>query len=434
MHSCKPILLSICSVLLLSATSGPKAIAQPVSAKTDLTSLIDAERLHFSGRNIDSAQSTISKMLVDATTVNDVRKSASFMTDEGILHLLNNELATASQMCSTAYELRKKSLPAHSPEIAESLNALALVALHQSDFAAAQHYSESALAIENEDIERNALRCADSYDILARTFLAQSNFASAEAPAVQGWKIRAKILGSSHPATAQSVYTLALYYAQKGDIANAQMMLQDSILYGDSLQKSYALLAQSFLQAGEGDVEQSRKTFTESEKLRKAVLGDQDKNAESYQSLFIKYLWHHEHWIDAIEMRALLIGKNHGAPLDFHGKLLQTSFQHKDIPQKIVFKNLVMVFAVGASALILMALLLFAPQLMYMPNGSGFIDFLKAHRREDLRPQQRKNQRDASGATSETSGGKGTARPNGKLGLQAERTATPQWKPENPDK
>ncbi len=445
MQFCKPILLSLGSLMLIGGICASTAVAQPLSAKTELTSLLDADRLHINTRNVDYARSVLDGLLVDSTKNNDVARSASYVTDEGLLHLLKNDLRSAKQLCTAALEERKKAFQSTDPQLAESYNALSLVALHEQDYALAEQYAQTAIGIEEKDSERNALRLSDSFDTLARIYLDEGNYDKAESPAVQAWKIRTRILGAANPVVAQSLYTLSLYYAQKGDLGNAQTLLQDSILYGDSLQKSSSLFAQSMMCAAQGNTEQSRKTFDEGTAIRQAVLGNDNSGVSAFKTLYVKYLWNHQHWLDAIEMRGALTPHPLTQSLDLDGRLVQRSFMQKELPQQLNFKNLIMVVTVVVGALMVMGLLLFAPQFMYLPSGTGLVEFLRATRREDLRPTRRteitRTGLAAVGKSTQQSTQQSSQqptrqaqRPNGKLGLQAERAASPQWKPEEENK
>ncbi|CAN5286181.1 hypothetical protein BH10CYA1_BH10CYA1_27850 [soil metagenome] len=433
MQFCKPILLSIGSLMLIGGMCASNALAQPLSAKTELTSLLDADRLHIGTRNIDYARSILDGLLVESTRNKDIERSASYATDEGLLQLLQNDLRSAQQLCLVALEERKRICQPTDPKLAESYNALSIVALHQQDYALAEQFAQTAVGIEEKDPERNALRLSDSFDIMARIYLDEGNFQKAELPAVQAWKIRTHVLGAANPVVAQSLYTLSLYYAQKGDFANAQTLLQDSILYGDPLQKSSSLFAQSMMYAAQGNTEQSRKTFDEGTALKQAVLGDNNSGVSAFKTLYVKYLWNHQHWLDAIEMRGSLTQHPLTQSLDLDGRLVQRSFMQKEIPQQLILKNVAMVATIAIGALTVMGLLLFAPQFMYLPSGTGLVEFLRATRREDLRPTRRteitKTGLAAVGKSTQQPTQQ-TQKPNGKLGLQAERAAAPQWKPE----
>lgn len=442
MQFCKPILLSLGTIMLIGGISAATVTAQPLSAKTELTSLLDADRLHINTRNIGYARSILDGLLVDSTRQDDTKRSASYVTDEGLLHLLQNDLRSAQQLCDAALEERKKVCQPYDPQLAESYNALSIIALHQQNHALAEQYIHNAIEIEQKDPERNALRLSDSYDTMARIYLDQGNFLKAELPAVQAWKIRTRVLGAASPVVAQSLYTLSLYYAQKGDFGNAQTLLQDSILYGDSLQKSSSLFAQSMMYAAQGNIEQSRKTFDEATTLRQAVVGNNDSGVSAFKSLYVKYLWNHHHWLDAVEMRGSLSPHPLTQSLDLDGRLVQRSFLQKELPQQLDLKYLAMVATIVVGALMIMGLLLLAPQFMYLPSGTGLVEFLRATRREDLRAKRaaditktalasvgKSSQQSTQPITMQPT--RQTQKPNGRLGLQAERAASPQWKPED---
>jgi tetratricopeptide (TPR) repeat protein len=443
MQFCNPIrsqnwiLVSLTSLVLLGGICASSTAAQPLSARTELTSLLDADRLHLNAKDVDYAQSVLDKLMIEATKTNDIDKAASYATDQGLLKLLQNDPSSAQKYCSIGLEARQRICEPTDPKLADSFNALAVVALGEKNPALAQTYARDAIKIAAKDPERSALRLSDSYDIQARAYLDEGNFAKAESPAVQSWKIRTRILGAANPVVAQSLYTLSLYYAQKGDLGNAQSLLQDSILYGDVLQKSNSLLAQSAMYAAQGSIEQARKTFDEGTKLKQAVLGKESTSTSSFKTLYVKYLWNHQHWLDALDMSNSLPKRASAQTLDLDGRLIQRSYMLKEIPQQVILKNMIIVATITVAALMVIALLLFAPHLMYLPDGTGLIEFLRTTRRDDLRNAQQSELaksdrselkipsahklRDITPARTSAST---TGFPNGKLGFHAELITT----------
>lgn len=230
------------SFILLSSMCAQSLKAQPLSAKTELTVLMDVNRLHIGARNVSYAQNSVKMLLMDATQKNDEEKKALHLTDLGLLTALQNDLQTSDYLCRQGLEARERLYGASDRRVADSLNALAIIALYAQNYPRAEQYANSALLVEEKDAERNALRMADSYDILARTNLDQGKFARAEAPAVKAWQMRAHVLGSSNPVVSQSLYTMAIYHAQKGEVDKAHECLQQSLVHASPLQKATSLL------------------------------------------------------------------------------------------------------------------------------------------------------------------------------------------------
>lgn len=107
MQFCNPIrsqnwiLISLTSLVLIGGICASSAAAQPLSARTELTSLLDADRLHLNAKNVDYAQSVLDKLMIDATNSNDIDKAASYATDQGLL------AASERPLCCTQVLLRR---------------------------------------------------------------------------------------------------------------------------------------------------------------------------------------------------------------------------------------------------------------------------------------------------------------------------------------
>ncbi len=435
MRTGKPILLSIGSLMFIASICPTSVNAQPLSAKTDLTVLMDADRLHIGAQNLDYAETIVNRLLLDSAQKGDDEKTASYLTDRGLLYALRSDLKSAQQLCTQALETRKKLRGPSDPIVAESLNAVSTVALYSQDYVNAEQYANAAILVEEKDTERNALRLADSYDILSRTYLDEGKFAKAEALVTKAWQIRVHVLGPANPSVSQSLYTLALCHAQKGDFEKSHNFLEESITYADSLQKSTSLLAQAMLSAAQGNVEESRKYYDQGIKIKQFVVGEKNSALLAVKSLYVKSLWNHQHWIDALELRSALPASSQSAQaLDLDGRLLQRSFSKADVLQQVELKNLAIVLTLIVIALGFMALILLAPQFMYMPNGSGLIEFLITTRREDLKPTKRDDLKQAQPKTATTSAASQQSKQqkaqSGKLALSAQRETKPHWTPE----
>jgi tetratricopeptide (TPR) repeat protein len=396
---------------------------------------MDADRLHIGAQNLDYAETIVNRLLLDSAQKGDDEKTASYLTDRGLLYALQSDLKSAQQLCTQALETRKRLRGPSDPILAESLNAVSTVALYSQDDVNSEQYANAAILVEEKDTERNALRLADSYDILSRAYLDEGKFAKAEAPAVKAWQIRVHVLGPVNPAVSQSLYTLALYHAQKGEFEKSHNCLEESITHADSLQKSTSLLAQAMLFAAQGKVEESRKSYEQGIKIKQFVVGEKNPALLAVKSLYVKSLWNHQHWSDALELRSALPASSQLArALDLDGRLLQRSFSQAAVPQHMELKNLAIVLTLIVIALGFMTLILLAPQFIYMPNGSGLIEFLRTTRREDLKPTRcedllKQPQLKADSTPKSTSAQMPQAQ-SGKLALLPQRETKPHWTPE----
>lgn len=432
MQFCKHMVSSLGSFLLLGSLFAPgcQAESTQVSGRTDLVTLMDAARLHMSARNLAFAKNMSSEAIEQSSTTNDDAALAANANDLALLNVLEDQLDSADGYCRMSLQKREKIFGVTDPSIAESLNTKALIALARKDYKTAEQSVNAALLVENKDATKNALRIADSFDILARTYLDQGQFNKAEAPAIKSWRIREDALGVNHPVVAQSLYTRGLYYAQKGDVDNSLDCLKRSLNNGDQLQKATSQMALAVVYAVQGNFELSREQYNEAIKLKAAQLGEDHPLVIAQRAQYIKTLWNHQKWIDAIQLRRDLPSVKTAPAAGLEERLIQRSFQTMDLPQKVEFKNLVICLALTVLPLVLMGTMLCAQQLMSLPNGAGLLEFLNATRREDIQQNIRQQKPNVSSTSlkplTPSSSSKAT-NPSGKLQLKAQREHKPNW-------
>lgn len=444
MHARTLILLTLGTTSVLFATCVNDALAQACSSDSNFCNLMDAERLHVSTRDVHWAQTVLESELAEAAQHDQKELAASRETDLGLLCALQGKYTEAKNHCEKSLAERKQLFGMRDISVAESYNALSLIALNAKDYATSEQFVEEAIVTAQASPEKNGLRLADSYDILARTAFDQGNAEKAEDPAFKSYHLRSTLLGAGHPAVAQSAYMLALYHAYKGDVTRASELLDESIAHGDSLQKAKSYFAKSRLLAVQANAEESKKFFFQALDLRKATLGDASSET-AIKTQYAKFLWDHSMWLDAIEIRKTMpLHVDTATVADLDSRLLIHAFDRSDIPAQFNPNYIYLTVSLIVGALGLIGICVFLPQFMYMPNGSGVLEFLKATRRQDLNrntnSSAHKNLDSNPSGTAQNSNApvpsgnqqrppRSQTATNSKLALLPQRDSKPRWTP-----
>jgi len=125
-----------------------------------------------------------------------------------------------------ALEIREKAREPYHPDIAESLNNLALIYFYKGDYAQAEPLYQRALSIMEKGSEPNHLNVAILLDNLALIYLDKGDYAKAESFFLRALSIKEKSLESYHPQVARSLGFLANTYNLKGDYIKAKQVFQ----------------------------------------------------------------------------------------------------------------------------------------------------------------------------------------------------------------
>jgi CHAT domain-containing protein/Tfp pilus assembly protein PilF len=111
--------------------------------------------------------------------------------------------------------------PAH-PDVAKSLNALAVLYNNQGHYADAEPLYKRALAIREKALGPDHPDVAQSLNNLAVLYRGQGRYADAEQLYRRALAIREKALGPDHPDVAQSLNSLVVFYDDQSRYADAQ--------------------------------------------------------------------------------------------------------------------------------------------------------------------------------------------------------------------
>ena len=130
--------------------------------------------------------------------------------------------AEAIPFAQRSLAIREKALGPDHPEVAQSLNNLALLYEAQGRYADAEPLYKRALAIKEKSLGPNHPNVATSLNNLAWLYQAQGRYADAEPLYKRALAIYEKALGPDHPYVADPLNNLALLYQAQGRYADAE--------------------------------------------------------------------------------------------------------------------------------------------------------------------------------------------------------------------
>jgi CHAT domain-containing protein/Tfp pilus assembly protein PilF len=154
---------------------------------------------------------------------------AQSLNNLALIYRLKGDYAKAEPMFQRALDIYEKAFGPESPDVAHSLNSLADLYGDKGDYAKAEPMFQRALTIREKALGPESPDVAQSLNSLAIHYYDKGDYAKAEQLYQRSLAIREKALGPDHPDVAHSLNNLALNYREKGDFAKAELMNQRAL-------------------------------------------------------------------------------------------------------------------------------------------------------------------------------------------------------------
>jgi eukaryotic-like serine/threonine-protein kinase len=239
-----------------------------------------------------------------------------------VLYWNQGRYAEAEPLAKRALAAREKTLGPDSPGVAKSLNVLAAVYLHQGKYAEAEPLYRRALAVNEKALGPEHADLAANLNNLGLLFWQQGKYAEAEPLYKRALAINEKALGPDHPVLANSLISLAAIYNQQGKSMEAVPLLKRALAIQEKvLGPDHPGLAPTLIDLGDGYANQGQ--FVEAEPLLKRALSIGEKAlgpdhpgvATSLYALAILHM-NRGRYADAepLLQRALAISEKSGGP------------------------------------------------------------------------------------------------------------------------
>ena len=135
----------------------------------------------------------------------------------------------AAQLTRDALAIAEKVLGPEHPEMAHSLNNLAILLRMQGDFAGAQMFYERALAVHERAFGPEHPDTASCLNNLGILLAIQRDFAGARPLQERALAIREKVLGPEHPDTANSLASIASLLRHQDDFGGARPLYERAL-------------------------------------------------------------------------------------------------------------------------------------------------------------------------------------------------------------
>ena len=154
---------------------------------------------------------------------------ATSLNTLAVLYIAKGDYARAEPLALRGLAIREKALGPDHPAVAISLNDLAVLYWDKGDYARNEPLYQRSLAIWEKALGPDHPLVALSLNNLAKLYWYKGDDAAAEPLFQRSLAIREKALGPDHPDIATSLHNLALLYHHKGDYTAAEPLYQRSL-------------------------------------------------------------------------------------------------------------------------------------------------------------------------------------------------------------
>jgi CHAT domain-containing protein/tetratricopeptide (TPR) repeat protein len=193
-----------------------------------------------------------------------------------LLYYHQGRYADAEPLHRRALAIREKALGHNHPDVATSLNNLALLYKSQARFADAEPLYKEVLGILEKTLGQDHSLIASSLNNLAALYQEQGRYAESELLHQRALAIREKALGADHPAVGESLANLALLYAEQGRYADAEPLYQRALAIREkALGRDHPSTAVSL--SNLAGLYQDQGRYRDAEPLRKRALAIYEK-------------------------------------------------------------------------------------------------------------------------------------------------------------
>ncbi len=212
---------------------------------------------------------------------------AKLLDTIGGLYLTVGDYERAQSVLENALTLRRQSLNAQHPDVAESLNHLAAVAYEKGDFAGSETMYREALDLRRKLLGTTHLSVADSMTGLGRALVALGKFTEAEPLIRYALALRRNQLGPDHKDVAESLHRLGRLLGEQGKFGEAadtyrQAFAINRKLYGSEHPGTAASLNNLAVMLQQlGDYAGAESLSREVLALRRKLHGDEHPNVAS---------------------------------------------------------------------------------------------------------------------------------------------------------
>ncbi|WP_293071758.1 MULTISPECIES: tetratricopeptide repeat protein [unclassified Moorena] len=249
---------------------------------------------------------------------------ATSLNNLAVLYYRQGRYCKAEPLYVQALEMKKKLLGTEHPSVAISLNNLALVYNYQGRYCKAEPLFVQALEIRNKLYGQEHPRLAISLNNLALVYRYQGRYCEAEPLYFQALEMKKKLYGQEHPSIAISLHNLATIYCDQARYSEAESLHVEALeMKKKLLGQQHPRVAESLnglanLYSNQGRYCEAEPRFVQALEMRKKLLGQQHPNfanslkglAELYNNQG-RYSEAEPLFVQALEIFEQKLGSNH---------------------------------------------------------------------------------------------------------------------------
>jgi tetratricopeptide (TPR) repeat protein/transcriptional regulator with XRE-family HTH domain len=165
-------------------------------------------------------------------------EAARLLSQAGVFLYAHGFYPQSQSLHELALAIREQVFGSEHPAVAESLNALAILARLQGDNARAEGLHRKALAIRAKTLGAEHPATTQSLNNLGVLYRSQGKYEQAEPLLQEALSIREQSLGSEHPDTLMTSINLAKLYAEQRKYEQAEQLLQQALTTGERVLES----------------------------------------------------------------------------------------------------------------------------------------------------------------------------------------------------
>lgn len=173
-------------------------------------------------------------------------EAAQLIFKAGVSQYLRGFYSQSTSYHQQALLIREEIFGSNHPDVADSLNELALLARNQGNYKKAEEFHKKALAIREKALGELHPLTAKSLNNLSVLYRRQGNYDLAEPLLRRALNINEKLHGSEHPDTLIFSINLASLYAKQHKFEQAKQLLKETLVISEqNLASDHPIIAQN---------------------------------------------------------------------------------------------------------------------------------------------------------------------------------------------
>nr|WP_225912492.1 tetratricopeptide repeat protein [Nostoc flagelliforme] len=249
---------------------------------------------------------------------------AESLNNLALLYYSQGRYSDAEPLLSDALAMTKRLFAGDHPNVAESLNNLALLYYSQGRYSDAEPLYSDALAMRKRLFAGDHPNVAESLNNLALLYYSQGRYSDAEPLLSDALAMRKRLFAGDHPNVAESLNNLALLYYSQGRYSDAEPLLSDALAMtkrlfaGDHPNVAQNLNNLALLYYSQGRYSDAEPLLSDALAMRKRLFaGDHPNVAQNLNNLALLYYSQGRYsdaeplYSDALAMRKRLFAGDH---------------------------------------------------------------------------------------------------------------------------